>query len=131
MATIEPPALDFPLAEGSQTQRQVTVTIPKRTPETRFDVYLLADSTASIRGILSVVQSRAGDILTVLRGTGLDVAIGVGNYKDFAGDEVTFQHQLAVTTDAAAGRIALEGWAARAGGGGGDEPEAQLFALHR
>src|SRR5262249_24321912 len=52
---------------------------------------------------------------------------GVGNYKDFAqGDPYGFQHQLSPTNVAATVTAAINAWSPS---GGGDGPEANLFAL--
>ena len=77
-------------------------------------------------GILNAVQTGANNILTVLNGLGIDLAFGVGNYKDFPKDAYAFQHQLGPTPVAADVTAAINAWAAL---GGFDGPEGQLFAL--
>src|SRR5262245_54968092 len=105
--TIEPLAIDLSLPEGAEIESEITVTIAKQTQDAKLDVYFLADTTNSMGGMLTLVQSRAIQILTALRGPGLDVAFGVGNYKDFAPGETPFQHQLAPTIDTSAASAAI------------------------
>jgi hypothetical protein len=91
------------------------------------DVYFLADTTASMGGILAAVQAGANNVLAALGGLGVDMVFGVGNYKDFGGnDPFCFQHQLSPTNVAAQVTNAINAWSAS---GGGDSPEGQLFAL--
>jgi len=59
---------------------------------------------------------------------GLDLAHGVGNYKDFPNDPFAFQHQVNPTGILADVANAISAWAAS---GGSDTPEGQLFALDR
>src|SRR5262249_2867156 len=95
-------------------------------------VYFLADTTGSMGGILAAVQAGAANILNSLNGLGLDLAYGVGNYKDFpfdaAQDPYAFKHQLNPTNVVTNVQGAINAWSAL---GGVDTPEANLFALHK
>jgi len=126
-ASVQPDANVLTLSPGQTFDETITVTIPKSAGPTVADVYFLADTTGSMSAILGAVQAGAGNVLMVLNGLGADIAFGVGNYKDFAsGDAYGFQHQLSPTHALPAITAAINSWSAS---GGGDRPEAGLFAL--
>ncbi|MFM9436549.1 hypothetical protein ACFDR9_003633 [Janthinobacterium sp. CG_23.3] len=124
---IQPSSNVLTLNPGQVVDETITVTIPKSGGAVKADVYFLADTTASMGGILAAVQAGSANVLAALNGLGLDLVYGVGNYKDFAsGDPYGFQHQLAPTNAAAPVTAAINAWSAS---GGGDGPECALFAL--
>src|SRR5262249_3172442 len=124
--TISPDTNVLTLNPGDSIDETITVTIPKSGGPVRADVYFLADTTGSMSGILGAVQAGANNILAALSGLG-DIVFGVGNYKDFAsGDPFAFQHQVSPTNVPATAIAAINAWSAS---GGGDLPEAALFAL--
>ncbi|MEM7203040.1 MAG: hypothetical protein AAF628_22460 [Planctomycetota bacterium] len=94
---------------------------------TRADVYILADSTNSMGPALANVQANVTTVVNTLLNSGVDLAIGVGNYKDFPLDPYCFQHQLSPTTDETAIVDAINQWSAT---GGSDRPEGWFFALN-
>ena len=125
--TISPDTNVFTLNPGATLSETITVTIPAHAGSGKADVYFLADTTGSMGGIIGAVQAGANTVLSTLSGLGIDMAFGVGNYKDFrSGDPYGFQHQLSPTTATAAVAAAIGAWSAV---GGDDTPEADLFAL--
>src|SRR5579862_4269538 len=127
--TISPPFNDLVLNPGDTLHETVTVTIPKSSATPMADVYFLADTTGSMGPVLGSVQAGSGSMLTALNSLSIDVAFGVGNYKDFlSGDPYAFQNQQAITKTTAAITSAIAGWSAA---GGGDGSEGQLYALDR
>jgi hypothetical protein len=126
--TVSPTENHLVLDQGEAHDETVTVTVPANAAIPQADVYFLADATASMGGILAAVQAGATNILAALTTTGLDLAYGVGNYKDFPDDPFCFQHQLNPTDVVADVTSAIGAWAAS---GGSDTPEGQLFALDR
>lgn len=125
--TIQPDTNTLTLDPGETVDETITVTIPKNAGPAKADVYFLADTTGSMGGILSAVQAGANNVLTALSGLGVDMAFGVGNYKDFAaGDPYAFQHQVSPTNVAATVTAAIDAWSPI---GGGDLPEGVLFAF--
>jgi hypothetical protein len=126
--TVNPVENHLVLNPGDTHDEVITVTIPPNASVPKADVYFLADTTGSMGEILAAVQAGANNILTALNGTGLDLAYGVGNYRDFPFDPFAFQHQLDPTNVAASVTGAINAWLAS---GGGDTPEGQLFALDR
>jgi hypothetical protein len=127
--TIEPTDDVLVLNPGDTFQENVTVKIPPNVGVSKVDVYFLADTTGSMGSIIAAVQTGANNILNALI-TGfpaLDMAFGVGNYKDFPNDPFAFQHQLPPTATAGDVTTAINAWSAD---GGFDGSEAQLFALH-
>ena len=125
-ATIDPTSNDLVLELGDTEEEIVTVTIPPNAGVAKADVYLLADTTGSMDPILAAVQAGANSIVGDDFGT-IDIAFGVGNYKDLPADNPPFVHQQDPTTNNAAVTAAINAWAAS---GGNDTPEGQLFALH-
>jgi hypothetical protein len=125
---IDPRTNDLRLGECDRFTETVTVTIPKSGAVSKADIYFLADTTGSMTDILAAVQAGASNILTALSGLGLDLAYGVGNYKDFPSDPYAFAPQQSVTTVEASVQAAINAWTAS---GGGDTPEGQFFALDR
>ena len=125
--TIQPDTNVLTLNPSDTFDETLTVTVPKNAASPVADVYFLADTTGSMGSILAAVQAGAGQILSTLGGLGLDLAFGVGNYRDFpSASPSPFTHQQGPTPVAAPVTAAIAAWAAA---GGGDRPEAQLLAL--
>ncbi|HYQ27578.1 MAG TPA: hypothetical protein VER04_10165 [Polyangiaceae bacterium] len=125
--TVSPDTNVLTLNPGQNFEEDITVTVPKGAATSRADIYFLADTTGSMGEILNAVQTGASAILSALSTLGIDMAFGVGNYKDFrSGDPFAFQHQLSPTPVAASVQAAFGAWLA---GGGSDWPEGNLFAL--
>lgn len=125
---IDPRINDFKLDECGFREK-ITVTIPPRAIREKVDVYFLADNTGSMGGAIDNVKAGAASILSTLGGTGLDIQYGVGNYEDFTdGPGHAFEHQQSITSSSAAVLTAINAWAPFAGG---DDPEAQLYALQQ
>lgn len=129
---IRPRVNDWRLDRCQRVRETVTVTIPPTGATATADVYLLADTTGSMSGILAAVQAGASGILNHPGLAGFDVAWGVGNYRDFPVgtglNSYAFAHQLAPTTVHADADAAIAAWAADEGA---DLPEGQLYALDR
>jgi hypothetical protein len=127
---VDPTVNDLVLKEGDTFDEVVTVTVPKDTTVPKVDVYFLADTTGSMDSIIAAVKAGADAILGALDALGVDMAFGVGNYKDFPHDPVhnpyAFQHQLNPTTIVGDVTTAINAWGAS---GGRDGSEGQLFAL--
>ena len=124
--SITPSTVDEIIFPGGSTVIEKTVVTPAILPLP--DIYFLSDTTGSMGPSIAVVQGSAGTILTTIQGLDPTAQFGVGNYKDFPSDPPpVFYHQQAI--DGAIPALAAIGtWAA---GGGGDGPEAQLFALYK
>ncbi len=103
------------------------VTVPKNAGLAKADVYFVADTTASMGGILQAVKNGANNVLATLGALGVDLAFGVGNYRDFlSGDPFCFQHQVSPTNVVATVTAGINAWTAS---GGGDLVEGAFFAL--
>jgi hypothetical protein len=97
------------------------------------DVYFLMDTTGSMQPAICSLEVSLAGIASTLSSTGLDVHIGLGQYKDYPtrnGDPSDFAYKrvLPVQTPSTALYTALDHLEAS---GGGDEPEAQLPALYQ
>src|SRR6266852_1351632 len=127
LITIEPDSNVLTLNPRQVIDETLTLTIPKKAGPVKADVYFLADTTGSMAGILNAVQAGANNVLAALSGLPVDIAFGVGNYKDLASrDPYGFQHQVSLTNLVTTVATAISTWSAN---GGGDLPEAGLFAL--
>jgi hypothetical protein len=130
--TIDPVRNDWVLNRCETVRETVTVTIPKSGVAPRADVYLLADTTASMDAVLAGVAAASNVILSDPAFAPFDVAWGVGNYRDFPVgtglNTYAFQHQVSPTTNVASASLAVGTWRALEGA---DGPEGQLFALDR
>lgn len=124
-ATIDPTSNDLVLELGDTEDEVVTVTIPPNAGVSKADIYLLADTTGSMGSILAAVKAGADAIQSANYGP-IDIAFGVGNYRDLPGDSPPFTNNLAPDTDTTAVTAAINTWSA---GGGGDTPEGQFYAL--
>jgi len=124
--TIAPADNALTLNLGETLHETLKVTVPAKLAAPKVDVYFLADTTGSMASILHAVQTGANNILTALSGLGIDLAYGVGNYKDFPSDPYAFRHQLSPTMAVANVMAEINAWSAS---GGFDAPEGQLFAL--
>jgi hypothetical protein len=97
------------------------------------DFYFLADNTGSMGGVINNVRTAATALTTALDTTFADAAFGVGRYF---GDPVEFGEDFGsaydvlqpITTTAADAVSSMSSWVAS---GGGDGPEANLYALHQ
>jgi len=117
------------LRAGEGETETVTVTVPRQQAQHKLDVYFLADVTGSMGAVLAEINASSNAILNSVRASGVDAAFGVGSYRDFPGPaDQAFLNQQPITTDDTAAIAAINAWSA---GGGGDIPEAQLFALDR
>jgi hypothetical protein len=123
---IDPNENNLVLKQDNTYDEVITVKVPGDTGVSKVDVYFLADTTGSMHGIIDSVRSGAHTIFTELYDLELEMAFGVGNYKDFPHDPYAFQHQLNPTTTIADVADAINSWSA---GGGVDTPEGQLYAL--
>lgn len=123
---LDPSRNDLRLGECDRFAETITVTIPKSSAVSKADIFFLADTTGSMGSILAAVKAGAANILNALGALGLDLAYGVGNYKDFPSDPYAFAAQQPVTNVPAAVLAAINAWTAS---GGGDTPEGQFFAL--
>jgi hypothetical protein len=123
--SISPVTYSDTLAVGESVTITKTVTVDEGVPTTsRVDVFFLADETGSMFSAIGAVASSAASILSAVSGAG-DIAFGVGGYRD-TGDAWVYRQLTDLTTDTVAANAAIGAWSA---GGGGDFPEANLFAL--
>ena len=125
--SVSPEAMAFELSPGQTLTRTVQVHIPVGAMATRVDVYLLADTTYSMDSIIQAMQDDSDQIVddVMAEWPYVDLAFGVGSYRDF-GEDKAFDHQLAPTTDPAQVRAAIDQWDAE---GGYDVAEGQFYAL--
>lgn len=131
--SISPEAFEATLEIGESVTITKTVTIDDSVTTSRADVFFLVDTSGSMGGIISSVQTNATQILTGTSGFG-DVAWGVGSYEDFptspwGGDtDLPWRLNQSITTDQSAAQAGINaltlGW-------GNDFPESNLEALYQ
>lgn len=124
--TIEPGRIRVDLESCEEITERIRVHIPASSAVPKADIYFLADTTGSMGSIIDAVKTGASSILNSLAALGLDLAYGVGNYRDFPHDPFAFQHQLNPNTSQATVQAAINGWTL---GNGVDWPEAAFYAL--
>lgn len=125
--SLTPASFSADLAVGESVTINKTLTVGKVAPTTSLvDVFFMADTTGSMGAALANVKAQAGLILSETAVLG-DVAWGVGAYRD-VGDSYVYRLEQAVTSNQANVQAAINTWVAS---GGGDGPEAQLYALEQ
>ena len=107
--------------------RTITKSVETPTIPPNPDIFFLADSTASMGPAIGNVQANATSVMNQVLAAQPTAQFGVGEYRD-VGDAFVYRLNQAITPSTAAAGAAIAGWAA---GGGGDFPEAQLFALEQ
>lgn len=126
--TIHPDRNEIRLSPGQTKQETIRVTIPSRPSVEKLDVYFLADVTGSMGPVVDQVKNSSNAILNAVRAMGFDAEFGVGSYGDFPGPPAPFSAIQPITANDADIANAIATWNPV---GGGDLPEAQLFALDR
>jgi len=125
--SISPTSVSATLGVGDSVTVHKTVTVDDKPAATQADIYFLADTTGSMGGTIASVKASASTILSSLVSTySSGLSFAVGEYKDF-GDVYTYRLNTAMTSVQATAQAGINAWAA---GGGGDTPEAELFALN-
>lgn len=123
---MDPAVNNLTLGECDTLRETITVTIPPAAAVAPADIYFLADNTGSMGGAIASVQAGANAIFAAL-GSNPGLQFGVGEYQDFLNvGDIAFKNLQAITPNQPAVTAAINTWTAA---GGGDGPEAQLFAL--
>ncbi|KAL7574008.1 hypothetical protein ACA910_015589 [Epithemia clementina (nom. ined.)] len=122
--SVSPASFEHSMKVDDEVAFYKVVTIGQEITTAKVDVFLLTDSTGSMGGIISSVKTSALDIIDQVSGLG-DVAFGAGQYRD-VGDAFVYNLDQDMTTDRPAVQTGINTWSA---GGGGDLPDANLFAL--
>jgi hypothetical protein len=124
--TIDPAVNNLRLGECDTLRETITVTIPAEAGVVPADIYFLSDNTGSMGPAIANVQAGAAAIFAAL-GSNPGLQFGVGEYQDFVNvGDIAFKNLQPITNNHAAVTAAINSWVAN---GGGDGPEAQLFAL--
>lgn len=125
--SISPTSVVANLNIGESMTVHKTVTVSAGSPTAaKADIFFLADSTGSMGDVIAGVQTAALNILSTTAGYG-DIAWGVGTYRD-VGDAYVYKLNQDITPNQTLVQNGIISWSA---GGGGDTPEADLFALER
>ena len=125
--SISPISFATSLNVGESVTITKTVTVSSGAPvSSKVDVYFLMDETGSMGGTIATVKAAAASILSQTAGLG-DVAFAVGGYRD-EGDSFVYRLATDVTTSTGTVQAGINSWGAS---GGGDGPEANLFALQQ
>lgn len=125
--SIAPSSFSATLALGGTATVHKTVTVNEGAPTTaKVDVFFLTDATGSMGGLINAVKTSATTIMNNTAALG-DVAFGAGQYRDIF-DAFVYKTDQDITTNIAAVQAGINGWSA---GGGGDLPEANMFALEQ
>lgn len=122
-----PESITFPsdITIGGTVEVEVTVVLDEVSSSLREDIYLLSDATGSMREEIASAQDRFGMLVAARQNASLDVAFGVGFYRDEE-ENPNFKNVQAITKNIASVITAIDSLFAT---GGADNPEANLFAL--
>lgn len=122
--SISPSSFSASMPVGGTATVAKTVTITQEVTTAKVDVFFLADTTGSMGSYNTAVRNSASTILSSTAGLG-DVYFGVGEYKD-TGDSFVYRKNTSFTNVQATAQAGINLWGAS---GGGDGPEANLYAL--
>jgi hypothetical protein len=129
--TISPSSYSASIAVGGTATVSKVVTITQ-TLTAPLDVMFLTDTTGSMGASIGAIRTGFSDIVTALGGVATDPAFAAAEYKDIGdlpGEPGTaYRLNSDITTSGAAVQAAIAAWSAS---GGGDLPEANLFALQQ
>jgi von Willebrand factor type A domain/PEP-CTERM motif len=121
-----PPSVEATLDVGETAVFNGTLTLPSAGAD-RVDVFFLIDDTGSMGGIINNAKNGASAILSALPST---YRYGVASYDGDPSEGVTAANAFNRRTDLTLDRTAItNGLNAIFAGGGGDAPEANLYAL--
>jgi hypothetical protein len=125
--SISPSSYSTTLGVGESVTIKKTVTVSAGAPtSSKVDVFFLADTTGSMGGQIAAVRAAATSIMNSAALLG-DVAFGVGEYKDIF-DAYAYRLNTDITSTIATAQAGINLWAAS---GGGDTPEANVYALQQ
>ena len=126
---LAPPRTIVKLGPGQTTEVPYTLNLPPN--PTPLDVYFLLDTTGSMGQAICGVRNGMQQIAADLTSTGIDVGLGVGEYKDYGsaggGDYAYKRHREIGPAD----QDFSNKLAGLRAGGGGDQPEAALAGLYQ
>lgn len=127
--SISPDSFSGTLAVGETISINKTITLGEDVAASEVDIFFLADNTGSMGPILDAAKAGAGTIMDALP-SGYRFAAGsyLGDPSEGVPPGTAFTVNQALTTDRAAVQTGINAWIA---GGGGDIPEANLFALQQ
>jgi hypothetical protein len=125
---VSPSHVDLLLHPGDSRTITKSVTTPEILPKP--DIYVLADTTGSMGAAIATVRDNATSILNQVDAVASSPQYGAGQYKDFPHSVTSFafQNDQSITTNKPTVLGAISSWSAS---GGGDLPEANLYALHK
>jgi hypothetical protein len=125
--SISPAVFSDTIAVGGTTSVAKTVTVSAGAPTSaRVDVVFLTDSTGSMFGLIDAVKTGFSSIATNLSALG-DVHFAVQEYRD-VGDAFVWRQNTSMTGNLANVQAGIDLYDAS---GGGDTPEANLYALEQ
>lgn len=124
--SISPATFSANLNVGQSVTINKTVTVSQQLT-VPLDVFFLTDTTGSMGSSIFNIQSNFTSILNNLSSIAPDVRFGAGEYKDRF-DVFAYRLNQDLTADKTAVTNSINSWFAS---GGGDLPEANLYALEQ
>jgi hypothetical protein len=124
--SIEPSTYSTTLNVGETVTITKTVTVDVEATSAKVDVFLLADSTGSMWGVIDSVKTAAASIIADTSALG-NVFFAAGEYRD-NGDSFVYRKDQDLTAESDLVITGINKWSA---GGGGDWEEANLYALEQ
>lgn len=129
--SISPTTFSATLGIGESTDLRKTVVVESGPGVRRGDILFMADTTGSMGGTISTVQTNFASIISSITATPGSYGFGAAEFRDL-GDGLPVgggAYRLNAAIAADGGAAATTGIGAWAAGGGGDTPEQGLFAL--
>ena len=127
--SLTPSTVTATIAPGGSTQITKIVQTPTIAPN--LDVVFLCDTTGSMGGVISAMQTNASTIMTSILAGSSTAEFAVGEYKDktnYPADPFDFKLDQMMTANTSLVTAGINSWATILGSGG-DIPEEQLYAL--
>jgi hypothetical protein len=124
--SILPSSYSATLAVGGSASLLKTVNITQIATGA-VDVFFVADTTGSMGGSIGSVQTGFSDIVSAVSSVSSNTYYGLGDYKD-NGDVYVYKLDQNLTGNTSSVQTAINGMFAS---GGGDYPEADLYALQQ
>ena len=130
--TLSPSEYNDTINVGDTITITKTLTIDTGSAVSRADVFFLADNTGSMGRFISSMQNLSTNLTDQISTRISDVGFGVGQYFGDPSEGLSltnsYRLQQSIATNPTLTHNAINDWSAR---GGGDEPEANFFALHQ
>jgi len=124
--SLTPASYSTTISVGGTASLAKTLTVTKQATNP-VDIMFLADTTGSMGGEINNIKSNVSNIVATVAPASANTHYGAAEYKDIY-DGFTYRENQDLTGDTTAFNTGVNQWAAS---GGGDTPEANMYALEQ